>query len=99
MTASIHRLLIAPLVVVLLLVPALAHATWSVIAVDLATKRIVIASATCVASNDSFLPDVQAVIVPGIGIAACQAGVDRTKANQMLVFRELQKGTDPAEII
>ena len=97
--SSIAKRLITPLVIALLLIPSLAHATWSVIAVDLATKRIVIASATCVASNDSFLPDVQAVIVPGIGVAACQAAVDRTKANQMLVFRELQKGTDPAEII
>ena len=98
MTASIHRLLILPFVIVLLLVPALAHATWSVIAVDLATKRIVIASATCVNRGDAFLPGVQAVIVPGIGVAACQASVDSTKVNQMLVFRELQKGTDPAEI-
>jgi hypothetical protein len=46
-----------------------------------------------------MLMSVQAVIVPGRGVAACQAGVDRTKANQMLVFRELQKGTDPARII
>jgi hypothetical protein len=32
-------------------------------------------------------------------VAACQASVDNTHANQMLVFRELQKGTDPAVII
>jgi uncharacterized Ntn-hydrolase superfamily protein len=42
---------------------------------------------------------VQAVVVPGIGVAACQASVDGTHVNQMLVFRELQKGTDPAEIM
>jgi uncharacterized Ntn-hydrolase superfamily protein len=83
----------------LLAVPSAAFATWSVIAVDLATGRIVIASATCVAADDAMLMGVQAVIVPGKGVAACQAGVDRTKANQMLVFRELQKGTDPAKII
>src|SRR5499426_2821886 len=81
------------------LVPSLAHATWSVIAVDLATKRIVIASATCVNNNDTFLPGVQAVVVPGVGVAACQASVDGTHTNQMLVFNELKKGTDPAEII
>jgi hypothetical protein len=84
---------------VLLFVPATAHATWSVIAVDLATKRVVIASATCVNNNDTFLPGVQAVVVPGIGVAACQASVDNTHTNQMLVFNELKKGTDPAEII
>jgi hypothetical protein len=79
--------------------PAAASATWSVIAVDMATGRIVIASATCVARDDAFLMSVQAVVVPGKGVAACQAGVDGTHANQMLVFRELQKGTDPAKII
>lgn len=87
------------LVACALLVPSTASATWSIIAVDLATKRVVIASATCVNSNDQFLMGVQAVIVPGKGVAACQAGVDRTKANQMLVFQELQKGTAPDKII
>jgi len=82
-----------------LMIPATASATWSVIAVDLATKRVVIASATCVNNNDAFLPGVQAVVVPGIGVAACQASVDGTHANQMLVFRELQKGTSPARIM
>ena len=93
-----HRL-IAVLACAALLVPSLAHATWSVIAVDLATKRIVIASATCVNNNDTFLPGVQAVVVPGIGVAACQASVDGTHTNQMLVFNELKKGADPAEIM
>jgi hypothetical protein len=46
-----------------------------------------------------FLPGVQAVVVPGKGAAACQAAVDGTHTNQMLVFRELQKGTDPQAII
>src|SRR3989440_9405848 len=34
-----------------------------------------------------------------MGVAACQAAVDNTHANQMLVFHELQKGTDPKAII
>ncbi|HUL72790.1 MAG TPA: DUF1028 domain-containing protein [Vicinamibacterales bacterium] len=83
----------------LLAVPSSAWATWSIVAVDLSTKRIVIASATCVNNNDEFLKGVQAVVVPGKGIAACQASVDNTHTNQMLVFNELQKGTDPAKII
>lgn len=83
----------------LLAVPRAAHATWSVIAVDMATGRVVIASATCVDRDDAFLMGIQAVVVPGKGVAACQAGVDGTHANQMLVYRELQKGTDPARII
>ena len=64
---------ILPLVVLLLSVPSTALATWSIIAVDLSTRRVVIASATCVNQNDQFLMGVQAVVVPGKGVAACQA--------------------------
>jgi hypothetical protein len=87
------------LAVALLALPARAFATWSVIAVDRSTGRVVIASATCVNGDDMFLPGVQAVVVPGKGVAACQSAVDNTHQNQMLVFRELQKGTDPKQII
>jgi len=92
----------------LALVPATASATWSVIALDAKTGQVIIASATCVrqagfpqrqpnASRD--LMDVQAVIVPGLGVAACQAGVDNTRRNQMLVYDEIRKGTPPERII
>jgi hypothetical protein len=83
----------------LLALPSSAFATWSVIAVDRATGRVVIASATCVDRDDEFLKGVQAVVVPGKGVAACQAAVDGTHQNQMLVFQELQKGTDPKQIV
>jgi uncharacterized Ntn-hydrolase superfamily protein len=85
-----------------------AFATWSVIAVDAKTGQVIIASATCVRQAGfpkrepnpaRDLMDVQAVIVPGIGVAACQAGVDNTRRNQMLVYNELKKGTPPADII
>ncbi|HYW31256.1 MAG TPA: DUF1028 domain-containing protein [Gemmatimonas sp.] len=85
--------------VLLALAPSVAHATWSVIAVDAATGRVVIASATCVNQNDVFLMNIQAVVVPGKGVAACQASVDGTHANQMLVYNELKKGTAPSRII
>jgi uncharacterized Ntn-hydrolase superfamily protein len=94
---SVGRL--ASLAGLALLAPSSARATWSVIAVDAATGRVVIASATCVNRDHDFLKGVQAVVVPGIGVAACQAAVDGTHANQMLVYRELQKGTDPARIL
>src|SRR5687768_14449683 len=83
----------------LLTISSPAFATWSVIAVDRATGRVVIASATCVDRDDQFLMGVQAVVVPGKGVAACQAAVDGTHKNQMLVFEELKKGTDPKRII
>ena len=87
------------LLALLTVAPSPAFATWSVVAVDRSTGRVVIASATCVDQNDEFLKGVQAVVVPGKGVAACQAGVDNTHQNQMLVFQELQKGTDPKAII
>ncbi|HET9263720.1 MAG TPA: DUF1028 domain-containing protein [Vicinamibacterales bacterium] len=82
-----------------------AWATWSVIALDRKDGTVVIASATCVtqAAFARFpakdLRDVQAIVVPGKGIAAAQARVDNTRANQRLVFDELQKGTPPAQIL
>ena len=77
-----------------------ALATWSVVAVDRGTGRVVISSSTCTGTTDDFLKDVQAVVVPGKGVAACQAGVDSaTHQNQTLVFEELKRGTDPARII
>ena len=83
--------------------PALA--TWSVIAVDQRTREVVIASATCVPQSAfagfpaKDLMDVQAIVVPGKGVAAAQAGVDRTRKNQQLIFDEIAKGTEPARIL
>jgi uncharacterized Ntn-hydrolase superfamily protein len=85
-----------------------AFATWSVIALDARTGQVIIASATCVRqagfpqrqpNGARDLMDVQAVVVPGIGVAACQAGVDNTRENQMLVYNELKKGTPPPQIL
>lgn len=83
--------------------PSPASATWSVIAVDTRTGVVVIASATCVSAEGlrtrGGLKSIQAVIVPGVGVAAAQAGVDSSRANQMLIFEEMQKGTDPDVIL
>ena len=85
--------------------PALLSATWSVIAIDTRTGQVVIASATCVAQGrfPNFpardLMDIQAIVVPGVAVAAAQAGVDRTRANQELIYRELKAGTAPDRII
>src|SRR4029450_3007715 len=85
-----------------------AFATWSVIAVDVRTGQVIIASATCVRQQgfpqrkpnpSRDLMDVQAVIVPGIGVAACQAGADNTRANQMLIYGELRQGTPPPPVL
>jgi uncharacterized Ntn-hydrolase superfamily protein len=93
------------LFVLLFAVHSQALATWSVIAVDRKTGQVVIASATCV-PQQAFagfpakgLKDVQAIIIPGIGVAAAQANVDRTRAMQKLIADELNRGTEPARII
>ena len=95
-------------VFMLLAAHSTASATWSVIAIDARSGQVIIASATCVRQAGfpqrqpnpaRDLMDVQAVIVPGIGVAACQAGVDNTRENQMLVYNELKKGTPPAQIL
>jgi uncharacterized Ntn-hydrolase superfamily protein len=85
------------------MLPAPVSATWSIIAVDTPTGLVVIASATCVTAEGlrtrGGLKSIQAVIVPGVGVAAAQAGVDRTRANQTLIYEEMQKGTDPDVIL
>lgn len=74
-------------------------ATWSVIAVDQDSGQVAVAAASCVDDIDDGMRDAIAVVVPGKGVAACQAAVDRTHQNHALVFAELQKGTDPHRII
>jgi uncharacterized Ntn-hydrolase superfamily protein len=88
----------------LLTINAQAFATWSVIAVDRNTGQVVIASATCVPQQGFAgfpargLKDVQAIIIPGRGVAAAQANVDRTRRLQQLIAKEMNRGTDPARI-
>ncbi len=89
----------------LIAVPSALSATWSIIAIDMRTGRIVISSATCVPQlrlerfPANGLMDIQAIVVPGVGVAAAQAGVDRTRENQWLIYRELKKGTHPERIL
>lgn len=90
---------ILPLLVCLLALPSTAFATWSVLAVDRTTGRVVIAAASCVNTTDEAMKTAIAVVVPGKGVAVCQAAADGTRQNQMLVFSELQKGTEPRRII
>ena len=102
--AHVRRIGILTLLIVLA-VHSTAWATWSVIALDRKTGIVAIASATCV-TQQAFarfpakdLRDVQAIVVPGKAVAAAQARVDNTRANQNLIYAELQNGTAPADII
>ncbi len=88
-----------------LVLPTALSATWSIIAVDRSTGRIVIASATCVPQGRfagfpaEGLMDIQAIVVPGVGVAAAQAGVDSSRENQRLIYREIRAGTSPDSIL
>ncbi len=103
----LRTLLLGGLAALLLLaaVPLPASATWSVIAVDLRTGRVVIASATCVAQGRfagfpaEGLMDIQAIVVPGVGVAAAQAGVDATRENQRLIYGQMKEGVHPGRIL
>ncbi len=103
LTRQARRLLVSLLLATIF--PAALSATWSVIAIDTRTGQVVIASATCVAQGRFAgfpardLMDIQAIVVPGVAVAAAQAGVDRTRANQELIYAELRNGTAPERII
>lgn len=79
--------------------PRPASATWSILAVDTRTGRVIIASATCAVPQPDNLKLVQAVVVPGVGVGANQSSVDNTHANHKLMYEQLLKGTDPDSIV
>ncbi|NDJ15384.1 MAG: DUF1028 domain-containing protein, partial [Acidobacteriia bacterium] len=84
----------------LLAAPPSAFATWSIVAVDQDTGRVSMATASCVdVKTDHEYRDLTTVVVPGVGIAACQSGVDRTFANQKFIYEEMKKGTEPKAIL
>jgi uncharacterized Ntn-hydrolase superfamily protein len=74
------------------LAPATADATWSIVAVDAATREVGVAGASCIGQLQ-----VIARVVPGRGAVAAQAlwNLD----GRDLAARELAAGTRPAEIV
>lgn len=91
---------------ILLAFPCASPATWSIVAVDGKTGQMAIASATCVSSRIfqnamrvAALKEVQAVIVPGKGVAAAQAQIDTSLRVQGIMQRELRRGTPPVRVI
>jgi uncharacterized Ntn-hydrolase superfamily protein len=92
-------------IIALMMTPLPARATWSIVAVDAKTGRLVLASATCVSqtlfAGTPFggLMDIQGVVVPGFGVAAAQSASDPARRNQALIELELRKGTHPSMIL
>lgn len=83
----------------LMCLPGTAWATWSVIALDRATGQMTMALASCADVEATFVRKLVTVMVPGKGVAACQAAVDLSHTDQAYVFEALQRGEDPARII
>ncbi len=79
--------------------PTVANATWSIVAVDRANKRVTMALATCFDIGAHFLSSMLVVVVPGKGVAACQATVDPYGGDQKIIYDALQRGDDPASIL
>ena len=74
---------VASFFVLFLLLCPRAFATWSVLAVSQISGRVVIASATCLALEPpQTLMKIQAVVVPGKGVAAAQALLDPAFASK-----------------
>ncbi|MGE4062909.1 MAG: DUF1028 domain-containing protein [Rhodospirillaceae bacterium] len=100
MITSLRRALASAAFAAAAMAASSASATWSVIAVDRATGRVSMATASCVdVKTDHEYRDLTLVVVPGVGIAACQAGVDRTLKNQQFIFEQLKKGAEPRAIL
>jgi hypothetical protein len=84
----------------ILAAPTSAFATWSIIAVDQDTGRVSMGTASCVDNpTDREFRTFTSVIVPGVGVAACQAAVDRSYNVQKFIYDEIKKGTDPKAIL
>ncbi|MBM3978059.1 MAG: DUF1028 domain-containing protein [Planctomycetes bacterium] len=76
---------------------SVSSATWSVVVVDTQTGEVCISSATCIVNFN--LQKNLAVVVPGIGAAACQSAIDASGANRLLIWNQLQAGTSPEQIL
>jgi uncharacterized Ntn-hydrolase superfamily protein len=100
-----QRGLLAAAALMCLIFPATASATWSIVAVDSSTGQVAVASATCLLQSvfprlgAKDLRDIQAVVVAGKGGAVGQALIDTARANQKILRAEVEKATDPAEIL
>ncbi|MCC6406743.1 MAG: DUF1028 domain-containing protein [Planctomycetes bacterium] len=75
---------------------ARAHATWSIVVVDVRTGEVAVASATCLPGDlERLVP----VVVPGVGAAAAQANGDTSGQNRQLIQSGFLLGLAPSEIL
>ncbi len=74
-----------------------AHATWSILLVDIRTGEIAVGSATCLTNFD--LRAGTPVLIPGVGAAAAQSAVDSTGSNRTLIRDLLASGAQTQDIL
>ena len=82
----------------LVLLAAQPGATWSIVCVNLDTREVAVATATCLTNFDieTGVP----VIVVGEGAAAAQSFIDSSGANRRLIYFDyLNEAHTPAEIL
>ena len=83
-----------PLLLAMLLLAAPVRATWSILVLDTRTGEIVIASATCVDNSD--LLNWTPVVIPGVGVAVCQAASPTDL--KVLIHERMLLGHSPERI-
>lgn len=90
-----RRLLAFCLAAMLLGMPL--SATWSIVVVNLKTREVCVASATCIEGDDLelWVP----VIVPDIGVAAAQSFVEASAVNRKLIREQMVLGLAPEQIL
>ncbi len=74
-----------------------AHATWSILIMDIRTGEIAVGSATCLTSFN--LRDNTPVLLTGIGAGTAQSAVDNTGQNRVFIRDALLAGIDPVQIV
>ena len=90
------RRLLAFLLVPLLLVGPV-FGTWSIVVIDLETREVAVASATCL--ENLSLRRLTPVLVPEVGAAVAQCLGDSSGNSRTTMFEQLQLGTPPDEIL
>jgi Family of unknown function (DUF1028)/Invasin, domain 3 len=90
-----RRLLVAG--AALLLTTGQALATWSIVVVNLVTREVCSATASCVEGTDLDLT--VPIVVVGKGAGAAQAFVQSNAQNRKLMFKGFKQGLEPAVIL
>jgi hypothetical protein len=92
----LHRLVLSVLFALAALACPLG-ATWSIIIIDTRTGAVAVGAATCLLGFD--LRRVLPVLLVGRGAACAQSAIDDDGSNRLLIWQQLQAGTDPAQIL